>query len=353
MSRIALLTAALAGALSPALAAQEPATYRLSGSEVAVYDLVGQISVRPGTGQDVVVEVTRIGKDASRLTIESSPIRGIPALRVVFPEDRIVYPAMGRGSRSSFWIRSDGTWGEQWGDHRGRGRSGREITVRGEGAGLEAAANLEISIPAGKRTSIYLGMGRIDASNVAGVVNLDAMSGDVRVTGGSGELDVDTGSGDVEVTGTDGDLDLDTGSGEVSVQRAKGGKLKIDTGSGNVTGGALTFTSTDVETGSGSIELDAVTGPNVDLETGSGDVEVRLTQNPERLDVSTGSGSVLVRMPETVSATIDLDTGSGEFEVNFPLQLVRKGENSLTGRIGDGKGRISIETGSGDITISK
>ena len=69
--------------------------------------------------------------------------------------------------------------------------------------------------------------------------------------------------------------------------------------------------------------------------------------------VSTGSGGVRVRLPADLSATIDLESGSGGFDVDFPLQLVRKNEDSLSGRIGEGKGRISIETGSGDITISK
>jgi hypothetical protein len=50
---------------------------------------------------------------------------------------------------------------------------------------------------------------------------------------------------------------------------------------------------------------------------------------------------------------VDLDTGSGGFEVGLPLELVRKDENSLRGRIGDGRARIHVETGSGDIALLK
>ncbi len=350
MSRIVLLAACLAGALAPALSAQT-STHRLAGPEVAVYNLVGEISVVSGSGPDVVVEVTRTGRDAARLTVATDPIRGVPSLRVDFPGDEIVYPALGRRSRSTFRIRSDGTWGDRW---RGHGdRDSREITIRGEGSGLEAAANLRISVPAGKRAAIHLGTGQLGASNVAATLYLDAMSGDVRVSGGSGELNVDTGSGNITVTGTDGDLDLDTGSGDVTVERARGRALRIDTGSGSIRGTELRFETANVDAGSGDVDLDGFTGGNVELETGSGDVEVRLTQSPDRLSVSTGSGGVRVRLPADLSATIDLESGSGGFDVDFPLQLVRKNEDSLSGRIGEGKGRISIETGSGDITISK
>ncbi len=352
MTRLALLAACLTGALAPALAAQT-STHRLAGPEIAVYDLVGQISVVPGAGPDVVVEATRTGRDAARISVATDPIRGVPSLRVDFPGEEIVYPALGRHSRSTFSIRSDGTWGDRWRGHGHRDRDSREITVRGDGSGLEAAANLRISIPAGKRVAIHLGTGQMDASNVAGILHLDAMSGDVRVTGGSGQLNVDTGSGDITVTGTDGDLDLDTGSGKVTVQRARGRSLRIDTGSGSVSGSELRFDTANVDAGSGDILLDGLTGSSVKLETGSGDVEVTLTQTPDRLTVSTGSGAVRVRLPDNPSATIDLESGSGGFDVDFPLQLVRKDEDSLTGRIGDGKGRISIETGSGDITISQ
>lgn len=352
MSRIALLAAGLTGTLVPALPAQT-STHRMPGPDIAVYNLVGRISVVPGPGEDVVVEVTRTGRDAARLSIEIDPIRGIPSLRVTFPEDEIVYPGMGRRSRSTFRIRHDGTWGDPSGRGWNHGREGREITVRGEGRGLEAAANLRILVPAGKRASVHLGLGQLDASNVAGTLSLDALSGDIRVTGGSGTLDIDTGSGSIAVTGTDGDLDLDTGSGDITIRRARGGLLRVDTGSGSVTGSELRFGTANIDTGSGSIALDGLTGSSAVLDTGSGDVEVRLTQNPERLSVSTGSGSVLVRVPDTLSAMINLESGSGEFEVSFPMQLLRKDEDSISGRIGEGQGRISIETGSGDITISR
>jgi lia operon protein LiaG len=345
--RTPTLTGTLLLGLASTLAAQAP--HRLSGPESAIYNLVGTITVRGGTGGDVTVEVATEGADASRLRVETDPINGIPTLRVVYPEDEIVWRGLGRGSKTNFSIREDGTWG-------GRGRAGRrsrQITVRGDGSGLEAAANLTVTVPRGKTVAVYLGVGKIEASNVDGTLRLDGASADIRATDTKGRLNIDTGSGDVVVSGAEGDLEIDTGSGDVRVDRARGAELEIDTGSGDVIGGSLTFDRGDISTGSGGIRMESFTGPALELETGSGDVNVLLTGSPNRLDVETGSGDVTIRVAADVDASIELSTGSGDFEVDFPLTLTRRSDNSLSGRMGNGKGRITIETGSGDIAIKK
>lgn len=346
MSRTVLLSLPLVLGLAPALAAQS-STHRLAGSESAVYNLVGQVTVRGGSGSEVTVEVNRTGRDAARLTIETTPVRGVPALRVLYPDDDIVYPALGRHSRTSFSVREDGTWGGEG------GRRGRQVTVRGNGDGLEAAADLTVTVPRGRKVSVYLGVGVIEASNVDGTIHLDAASADVEATGMEGTLSIDTGSGDVTVSGANGVVDLDTGSGSVRIERSRGSRLEVETGSGDVSGGTLAFQTADIETGSGGIALTAVTAPAVELEAGSGDIELQLAASPDHLNVETGSGDIRVRISESVSAMIELSTGSGDFQVDFPLQLIRRGEDELRGRIGDGKGRITIETGSGDITITR
>jgi hypothetical protein len=91
-----LLTgAALAALLLPASAhARQTERVTLDGREVAVYNLVGSLRVEGGSGDRVVVEVTRVGADARRLTLETGDVRGRPALRVRYPEDRIAYPLL-------------------------------------------------------------------------------------------------------------------------------------------------------------------------------------------------------------------------------------------------------------------
>lgn len=343
---------ALLGVLVPPLFGQASKSYSLTGNDVAVYNLVGEVTVLGGSGNAVSVEVTTTGPERDRLKVETGEIRGAQTLRVVYPGDRILWRGMGRGSNTSFTIRDDGTWGGS-GDSWSRREGDRRITVRGDGSGLEAAANLRITIPAGRRAGIYLGVGRMEVTNVDGLLRLDAASGDVTARGTRGELHIDTGSGNVQADEVEGRVSLDTGSGDVTITGLRNGDLNIDTGSGSVTGSRLETHQIKIDTGSGDIHLEGIAASNLELETGSGSVRAELTAAVETISVETGSGDVTIRLPDGTGATLDLDTGSGDFTVDLPVQLLKKSEGSLSGRIGDGRGRIHIETGSGDIALQQ
>jgi hypothetical protein len=334
------------------LAGQATKSYSIAGNDVAIYDLAGEVTVREGGGGAVTVEVTVSGRDGSRLTVEAGEIRGRETLRVMYPSDDIVYPQLGHRSRTDLHIRDDGTWGgsdDSWKhDHEGR-----RITIRGDGSGLEASANLLVTIPAGRKVGIYLGVGRMEVTNVDGQLRLDAASADVTARRTRGNLNIDTGSGNVHAENLEGAVSLDTGSGDVSIAGLKNGSLEIDTGSGSVTGSQLETRDAKIDTGSGDIRLDGIGAPHLELETGSGTIHADLTAKLEVLSVETGSGDVTIRLPDGTGAAVDLETGSGDFTLELPVQLIKKGEGSLRGQIGDGHGRIHIETGSGDIALVK
>ena len=96
----------IAGLLWPpvALAAQQPERRTLAGSHVAIYNLAGVMRLERGTGSDVVVELTRGGPDAGKLLIATGPLRGRETLRVLYPDDEIVYRELGRGSNTTLRV---------------------------------------------------------------------------------------------------------------------------------------------------------------------------------------------------------------------------------------------------------
>ena len=73
---------------------------QLSPIEVAIYNIVGRLQVVGGTGDRVVVEVTRGGRDAAQLRLITGDVRGRMSLRVRYPADRIVYPQSRWNGRS-------------------------------------------------------------------------------------------------------------------------------------------------------------------------------------------------------------------------------------------------------------
>lgn len=319
-------------------------THRITGRDVAVYNLAGRAHVVAGSGSDVVVRITRGGSDAGRLEVETGPVDGRETLRVIYPDDRIVYPEMGRRSNNSIRVRADGTFG-------GDGPRGDRVEVRGSGRGLEAWADLVIEVPSGRELGLHLAVGEVEADGVSADLTIDTGSGSVDARNVVGSLTVDTGSGSVDVRGVRGALIVDTGSGSVFATDVSGSEIDIDTGSGGVRGAGLTADRMRVDTGSGSIELDEVTAPRVVLDTGSGSVDLVLMADVEVLDVDTGSGSVTIRAPADLGAEIDIETGSGGIDLDFPVRVRSMRRDEVSGTLGDGQGRIRIDTGSGGVRL--
>ncbi len=354
------LTAAAAVAAStalimPATGVAQQETVRLSGQTVAVYNLAGEVTVTAGSGSDVTVTVRRQGADAGRLDIRAGSVDThrrnwgtVEALRIIYPSDEIRYDGM--DGQTQIHVREDGTF---WGGGR-RNRGGRRIEISNRGDGLEASADLEVSVPAGKRVLVALAAGMIQASNVDGDLYLDTSSGEIRTTGTSGVLNLDTGSGNVTVNGADGEINIDTGSGNVDVRSVRGPDLNVDTGSGNVTIDGVETPEIGIDTGSGDVTILGARTGRVSVDTGSGNVRVVTVVGSASFSVDTGSGDVTISVPDGYEGTVYLETGSGNMRTDVPMTLIRKDEDEIQGRIGGGgSARIDIETGSGDISLQR
>ena len=136
------------------------------------------------------------------------------------------------------------------------------------------------------------------------------------------KLDIETGSGDVDVANTTGGLTFRTGSGNMKVASANLQRLEGKTGSGNVTIAAA-LAEGELKAGSGNIKLTFPKAPTAGLVT-----------------IVSGSGNTSVQMPKETKVSSDLKTGSGN--VTNELDDIK-----------DAKFKLSIRTGSGDVSIKK
>jgi hypothetical protein len=344
-----LATAAIV--LAPAIGTAQTLERRtIPGDDVAVYNIAGILRVEGGAGSEVTVEVTRGGGDASRLQLQTGRIRGRETLRVIYPDRRIVYrqPDSDRWrGRTTIRVDDDGTFSDD------RSDDGRNVDVVSSGDGLDAYANLRVIVPRGKRVSVYLGVGEATISNVEGDLYVDVSAAKVTSTHTRGKLSLDTGSGTVKVTDAQGETDLDTGSGGVEVANIHGPYLKMDTGSGSVRGTDIVVDELELDTGSGGVRLGQVQSKRIKLDSGSGSVELDLRADVESVHIESGSGGVTLGIPESLGAAIRIDTGSGGIDTDIPIQVRKAERNFLSGTIGDGKGEISIETGSGGVRLKR
>ncbi len=350
MTRVTLLAGMALCAAGAPLHSQSPERFILNGNRIAIYNIAGRVTVGPAAGSAVTVEVTRAGAHGRQLRVDTGDIEGFATLRVIYPAGDIQYQENNWNGQTQLQVRSDGTFG-QGGDWRERDR-GERVRVSSRGGGVDAHADLRIGVPAGKNVSVYLGVGALTASNVQGDLRLDASAANISVERLKGSIDLDTGSGDITAAGMEGDeLNVDTGSGDVRVTGASGRTITIDTGSGEVTGSDITANSLDVDTGSGGIDLTGVRARILRMDTGSGDISVGLLGDTELIEIDAGSGDVTVGVPAGFGSAVNLSTSSGDLRTDLEIQVTRRSREHLVGRIGDGQGRMAIETGSGDIHI--
>lgn len=328
--------------------AQQREHFTVSGSEVAIFNLAGRVQVVPGGSGAVAVDVTRGGRDAARLRIEQGPKGGAQTLRVVYPGNRVVYPEIGGFSHSTVEVGEDGTFGGDW---KGFLRLHRRVGVHGSGSGTRAWADLRITVPRGQRIRVHHVAGEVTVENVEGDLMVDHHMGTLDVHGTKGPLFLDTGSGEVTVRDVEGDVTVDTGSGGVTISGMRGSRLSLDTGSGSVRVDGAEVERLIADTGSGGVRLEGIKAGDVRLDTGSGSVDVELSSDIETLIADTGSGSVTVAAPASLGAEFDIETGSGGIDVDFPHQSFTVERDHVSGKIGDGRGRIHIDTGSGGVRL--
>jgi hypothetical protein len=346
--RATLALLSIAVAFSSTAAQTERRT--LSGDRVSIYNIAGRLRVQGGNGSTVVVDVTRSGRDANQLSVQTGDIRGIASLRVVYPSDRIVYPELGFRSNTELRVNPDGTFDDNGG---WSWRESDRVQIRGSGSGLEAHADMVVSVPRGQRLFVHWGAGEATVSNVDGDLSISVSAARISTEHTTGALNLDTGSGSVSVVDAQGEVNLDTGSGAVTVDGIRGNDLSMDSGSGATTVNNVDVKTLKADVGSGGLRLGRVRASVVRVDVGSGGVDIDMVSAVEELIVDGGSGGVTVRLPATQGADVDIETGSGGIESDFAVQTTRFGRDHLRGQIGNGRGRIRIESGSGRVRLIK
>lgn len=198
-------------------------------------------------------------------------------------------------------------------------------------------SNLDIKLPRQADITVNVVSAEIAVTGNSGqLLEVNSISGRVRVDSQAKDLELSSVSGSIEITGSGERGQVETVSGDVN-SRARLGRLKFETVSGNI-----------------NIE----TGDYRELSTSSvsGDISVRGKPAPNaRIDADTMSGDVRIGLPADLSASISAETFSGSIRSDFGS--VKKPEHgpgrSLDVSVGSGDGRIKIETFSGDITLRR
>ena len=283
----------------------------------------------------------------AQLRIESGEIRGWNAFRVIYPSNHIIYSDWRSRGRTQLHVNSDGTFDDD--ETTGGTATTIASTFADSGDGLDAHADLTIGVPKGQRIAVHWGVGdatvsqrrrRPSRERVGGVGDLRAHA---RPPDARHRIRQRHRSPTRKATST-----LDTGSGDVTVERrARRDARRRHRFAVRVRGDDIDVRMLKVDVGSGGIVLDATLVVARLRRRGQRRHRALVPRVVDDLSVDAGSGGVTIRIPGAQGADVDIETGSGGIDSDFAVQTTRLSRDRLRGQIGDGKGRIKIESGSG------
>ena len=238
--------------------------------------------------------------------------------------------------------------------------------------------------------------GELDLSNLKGIVELTTMGGDIRLENSELDGEVKTMGGEVTFQDVIGDVKGSTMGGDVTYRGAKkgsgkgkevristmGGEITVDSapGGANVStmGGDIEIRSAGVfvkaKTMGGDITVAQLDG-GIKASTMGGDMEVNMTGDPKQgdrsVDLSSKGGEITLTLPEDLSIDFNIkltytkrEDQKFEIRCDFPIKIEESEDWDYsqgsarkyitgTGKTGDGKNRVRVETTNGDIIIRK
>lgn len=197
---------------------------------------------------------------------------------------------------------------------------------------------LVIHVPENSSIEISGVSADIEVASVLGEQSLQTVSGDVETHTAGADVEAESVSGDVDVSGTGDEADTEaaTVSGDVTLSGLAGSAE-----AGSVSG--------DVTIRGGSFD-------EVELGSVNGDLTFRgaLLDGGE-LSMESVNGTVDVEFTNKVSARFDIETFNGSIKNCFGPKPERTSRYSpgleLSFTLGDGDGRVSIETLNGSVHI--
>jgi DUF4097 and DUF4098 domain-containing protein YvlB len=243
--------------------------------------------------------------------------------------------------------------------------TGKEFVVR-----TLNSMNLRITVPKGVLiTRVENSKGKINVKNVSGDVDVETSTGEIQIHRVDGFVKAETNIGKINVENVSGDVNAKTSTGEIEIHGVNGfvkaetniGKINVENVSGDV----------DAKTSTGEIDIHGVNGfvkadTNIgkiyitgvsglyEVRTDKGDISVEVPAIRDNLEIKSRYGSITAFLSPNIAAQLEASTSNGNITYkDLPITVTQSSKTMMTGRLGEGSGRINITTSMGSITLKK
>ena len=207
----------------------------------------------------------------------------------------------------------------------------------GGGVHIKEPTRLELMVPIKVALALEAVSADIDVQGSAAPrMTINNVSGDSTILASSpGKLTVESVSGNVVLKLTSPQVTVNSVSGDVKMLGHLNGRL-------------------DVETVSGNVDLDTPVLNQLHFNSVSGDGHFQTGLAKDgRIEMDSVSGSLSLNVPKSSSAQFNVQSFSGD--ISSAIGKVVKEQygpgRSLDARMGDGNGRVNMNTMSGDVVI--
>jgi DUF4097 and DUF4098 domain-containing protein YvlB len=320
------------------------------GSKITVNTAIGDVSIHPGTGSDLLVSAGETAHAETQSAAQTA-LQRVQLAAERTADGYAVHPVNGNHDDLSV-------------DLDVMTPPNAAIVARTEQGDVHisgAPGNAEASVGSGDTT----------IRNAAGDVNVDGGPGDTRIDSVGGAVHFRKhGHGDVEVSNVKGDATIEEGAlGDVKIRNvaksvqltssrttvsiaALPGELTLDSGDINISRarGPVTISAHDQDVTANDID------GAFDLTAQHGDVEITYSQPPKgSINITTDSGDVSLTLPAGSSFTLSAVSKSGDVDNDFSGGRDDDGDggHSVSANYGSGGPQIRITTRYGDIHIRK
>ena len=350
--------AALAAAIAMGVDATPASASRLESEESATVQLNGErrIYVKNARGKTIVVGRRGLG------VVEVHALKVVRANRRSEAEQLL--------AALDFEVTTEGDQVSVVTDHPDRSSQDnfwKSLFTTGDRAYIDYT----IEVPAGFHAKVSSASGDVQITSLDGDVKVFGSSGDVFLKDLGGEVLVEISSGDVEVRDVAGDVRVRLSSGDAEI-RTVGAFLSVHATSGNIyaygVGGdaRIELSSGDfvVDGCSGSLQAKTTSGDgeisnvggDIKAVAGSGDLRLAVVPRDRReFTALTTSGDIEIRFEKADphGFYLEVHTSSGTIEGDLDIRLDKYSRRMLTGVVGDGMGRLYVETASGNVRIEQ
>src|SRR5580658_4664473 len=263
--------------------------------------------------------------------------------------------------------------------------SGNTVLVKSDGNN-SGRLNLAVTVPKSAKVTINSGHGDVTAAGLGAGVTIASSHGDVHLSTiqGSTQVHFSNDRGDFSAHGVNGDLTADGNCNDLTFSEVKGkvdvnGEIFGDVHMENITGpmhvhtsvtelqlatlpGDLTLNSDDLRVTEARGEVRITTREkDVDLSQIYGDTYVensrgQISIEPAgaySIEARSGKGDVEITLPPNASANVNGHTHNGDIVSDYELAINGDESKTVSGRIGSGQGKITLNSDVGDLRIKK